>query len=235
MADSRLRSVLGYPWRFRVRGVRNSSFRPVSPPWPCSCDARLSSDGSRRPRFPAVLSTMQALRLPAMHPFGLSVKNRAVKGPSAGIRHHAAMRCDALLAAPRKLAVSAAWLGRTLGEGPSGLRTRLWFGSSSQAAHDGPPETAFNAVRTRWAPREHRGVGPASHRWQAMPGRGHGQPLLARQDPRMRCPTSVVFPSYIGNSGGEPGQQAPLERSHTTAASVPRQPNRRARNASRRR
>ncbi len=65
MADSRFRSVLGYPWLFRVRGIRNSSFRPVSHPWPCACDARLPSDGSRRPRFPAVLRTMQALRLPA--------------------------------------------------------------------------------------------------------------------------------------------------------------------------
>ena len=51
-----------------------SSFRPVSHPWPCSCDARLPSDGSRRPRFPAVLSTMQALRLPAPLPFGLLIR-----------------------------------------------------------------------------------------------------------------------------------------------------------------
>ena len=74
MTDSRLRSVRGYPWLFRVRGSRNSSFRPVSLPWPCSCDARLPSDGSRRPRFPAVLSTMQALRLPARPPFGLLIR-----------------------------------------------------------------------------------------------------------------------------------------------------------------
>ena len=62
MTDSRLRSVRGYPWLFRVRGSRNSF--PSRFPAICSCDARLPSDGSRRPRFPAVLSTMP-LRLPA--------------------------------------------------------------------------------------------------------------------------------------------------------------------------
>ena len=63
----------GYPWLFRVRGVRNSSFRPVSLPWPCSCDAPLPSVGSRRSRFPALISTMRALRLPALLPFGLLI------------------------------------------------------------------------------------------------------------------------------------------------------------------
>ena len=74
MADSRSRSVPGYPWLFRLRGNRNSSFRPVSQPWPCACDAGLPSDGSRRPRFPAVRSTMLALRLPARHPFDLFLR-----------------------------------------------------------------------------------------------------------------------------------------------------------------
>ena len=40
----------------------------------CPSDASLPSDGSRRPRFPAVTSTMKALRLPAPHPFGLLIR-----------------------------------------------------------------------------------------------------------------------------------------------------------------
>ena len=40
----------------------------------CPSDASLPSHGSRRPRFPAVTSTMQALRLPAPHPFGLLIR-----------------------------------------------------------------------------------------------------------------------------------------------------------------
>ena len=55
-------------------GCRNSSFRPVSQPWPCTCDAGLSSDGSRRPRFPAVYGTMPALRPPARRPLDLFLR-----------------------------------------------------------------------------------------------------------------------------------------------------------------
>ena len=55
-------------------GHRNSSFRPVSQPWLCPCDAGLPSDGSRRPRFPAVCGTMPALRPPARPPFGLFLR-----------------------------------------------------------------------------------------------------------------------------------------------------------------
>ena len=52
MADSRFRSVRGYPWLFRVRGIRNSSFRPVSHPWPCSCDAPFPRTGPGGPGSP---------------------------------------------------------------------------------------------------------------------------------------------------------------------------------------
>ena len=43
----------------------------VSCQWLCQHDIPLSSDGSRWTRFPAVISTIRALRLPALHPFGL--------------------------------------------------------------------------------------------------------------------------------------------------------------------
>ena len=43
----------------------------VSHQWVCTCDASLSSDGSPWTGFPAVVSTMKALRLPELHPSGL--------------------------------------------------------------------------------------------------------------------------------------------------------------------
>ena len=52
-------------------GFSELKFPSRFPSMACSCDARLPSDGSRRPRFPAVLSTMRALRLPARPPFDL--------------------------------------------------------------------------------------------------------------------------------------------------------------------
>ncbi len=45
----------------------------VSHQWLCRHDAPLSSDGSRWTRFPAVISTIRALRLPALHAFGLLI------------------------------------------------------------------------------------------------------------------------------------------------------------------
>ena len=67
-------------------------------------------------------------------------------------------------------------LGRIARKGPSCLRTPLRFGSSSQDAHDGRPESACFPVRMHWAPREHQGMHPASHRLQTTPRRIHGQP-----------------------------------------------------------
>ena len=55
-------------------GFSELKFPSRFPSMACSCDARLPSDGSRWPRFPAVLSTMQALRLPALLPFGLLIR-----------------------------------------------------------------------------------------------------------------------------------------------------------------
>ena len=43
--------------------------------------ASLPSDGSRSARFPAVASTMKALRLPTPHPCPLLVRGRAPRGP----------------------------------------------------------------------------------------------------------------------------------------------------------
>ena len=45
----------------------------VSHQWVWTCDASLSSDGSRWPRFPAVSGTMKALRLPVPHALRLMV------------------------------------------------------------------------------------------------------------------------------------------------------------------
>ena len=60
----------GYPRRLRVRLPGTHGSLTVSPPGSCPYDAPLSSGGSQRTRFPAVNSTMKALRLPAMLPFG---------------------------------------------------------------------------------------------------------------------------------------------------------------------
>ena len=111
--------------------------------------------------------------------------------PTLG-RHHAAMRREALRAAPWKLAAPAVRPGRIARKGPACLRMGLRCGSSSQSGRDGRSPAAFYMVRMRWAPRERRGVRSAVHWLQAAPGRVHGRAWPARQGPHVRCPPSVL-------------------------------------------
>ena len=61
----------GYPRRSRGRQYRDSSSLAVPPPGSFSYGAPLPSDGSQRPRLPAVPSSMKTLRLPAPRPLRL--------------------------------------------------------------------------------------------------------------------------------------------------------------------
>ena len=54
----------------------------MSHQWICSCDALLSSAGSRWPRFPSVNGTMGALRPPTPRPLGLLVRRPVPCGPA---------------------------------------------------------------------------------------------------------------------------------------------------------
>ena len=71
-------------FRFVVT-LRSSESPCVSLQWVCTCDAPLPSFGSRRPRFPAVISTMRALRPPDLRPFGLFVRQPVPWRPAGGL------------------------------------------------------------------------------------------------------------------------------------------------------
>ena len=71
-------------FRFVVT-LRSSESPRVSLQWVCTCGAHLPSVGSRRPRFPAVISTMRALRPPDLRPFGLFVRQPVPWRPAGGL------------------------------------------------------------------------------------------------------------------------------------------------------
>ena len=80
----------------------------VSHQWVWTCDASLSSDGSRWPRFSAVSGTMKALRLPAPHALRLMVSPAGSMGSRIFVSARALPATCRPVAGPGSLLVTLA-------------------------------------------------------------------------------------------------------------------------------